>query len=118
MEKYFKVKTGYDKDAYISITEDELPKALKAQITGQVAVFKEGSVAGNAILTITPDFHRLMGWNKGYQLTSEDYAEIGEETVEAHRLTVQNAMYLARGQEPPKTLSSPEAKRLAGKMKA
>jgi hypothetical protein len=76
--KYYRVKTGYGKDDFISIDETELSKALRAQIKGSVAVFAEGSVSGNSILTITPDYQRMMGWNRNYSLTGEDYDEIGK----------------------------------------
>lgn len=77
--KYYKVKFGYGKDEYISIDEDEVEKALTAQVTGKVALLKNGSISGNTIQSILPDWNRAMGWNRDYQLTGEDYQIIGTE---------------------------------------
>lgn len=89
--RYFKVKTGYGKDDFISIDETELPRALRAQITGKIAMLAEGTVAGNHIMSITPDYNRVMGYNRDYQLTGEDYAHIGREITEEHRRLIETA---------------------------
>jgi len=70
--KYFKIKTGYRSDEFISITEDELETAITAQITGKVGIFREGTIAGNYIMSITPDYHKILGFNSDYHLTGED----------------------------------------------
>lgn len=82
--KYYRVKYGYGKDDFYSVDEDEMPKALAAQITGKVAILKEGTIAGNSIISIKPDYNRLMGYNREYELTSEDYKEIGRQNIEEH----------------------------------
>jgi hypothetical protein len=71
--KYFKLKTFGDS---ISIDETELARALYAQVTGKVAILKNGSITGNQIFSITPDFHKAMGYNEGYKLTPEDHNDI------------------------------------------
>lgn len=105
--KYFRVKTGYEKDNFISIDETELERAIKAQGTGQVAVFNEGTVSGNHIISITPDYQRMKGWNRDYQLTGEDYEYIGKEMVNDFRVLLENVKL--------KTISGiPERKQLNG----
>jgi hypothetical protein len=84
--KHYRVKFGYGKDDFISIEEGELSTALRAQITGKIGSFKEGTVAGNNIMAIVPDFQKAMGWNRDHQLGSEDYAEIGTKTINDYRL--------------------------------
>lgn len=88
--KHFKVKIGFGKDDFISIDENELPMALRAQITGKVGVFNEGTVSGNNIIAITPDYNRLMGYNRDYQLDGEDYNHIGKATVSEYREFLEN----------------------------
>lgn len=83
--KYYKVKTGYKADEFVSIDETELQKAIAAQITGAVAFLGGSSISGNSIMTITPDWNRVMGWNPDYHLMGEDYDEIGKEQVESYR---------------------------------
>lgn len=94
---YFKVKIGFGADDFISITPDELPRALKAQASGQVALFKEGSVAGNQIISVLPDWNRVMGYHRDYKLTGEDYEHIGGERVEEARNLLENAKLTLSG---------------------
>lgn len=75
--KHYRVIFGYGKDDFISIDETELRKAIIAQGTGRVVLLNEGSIAGNEIKRIIPDYQRDMGWNRDYQLTGEDYDHIG-----------------------------------------
>lgn len=88
--KYFRVKIGYGKDDFISIDETELPRAIIAQGTGRVAVFKEGTVGGNHIAAIVPDYQRALGFARDYQLTGEDYGQLGSKTNE-YRLALEEA---------------------------
>ena len=68
----FKVCKGFGDD-FIPIDETELEKAIYAQMTGKVAIFEEGTMAGNYISAIIPDYHASMGWNYGYKLQPEDW---------------------------------------------
>jgi hypothetical protein len=82
--KYYRVKFGYGKDEFISIDETELPRAIRAQVNGTVAVFKEGTISGNNISVIVPDYNRLLGYKRDYQLQGEDYDAIGNHTQREH----------------------------------
>lgn len=101
MIKYFKVKIGFGNDDFISIDETELKPALVAQVTGKVAVFKEGSIAGNSIISILPDYNREMGWNRDYKLTGEDYDYIGTKRVDESRKMIELATREAKGLPVP-----------------
>jgi hypothetical protein len=78
----FKVKHGFDNQDFIRIDESELEKAIYAQMTGKVAVLNGGTVRGSNIISITPDLHRAMGYNDGYELVAEDFAEIRNSGIE------------------------------------
>ncbi len=83
--KYFKVKIGYGADDYISITDNELSKAIVAQGTGRVVVLSGGTVSGNSIISITPDWNRELGFNRDYKLTGEDYQKIGSKKMSEYQ---------------------------------
>lgn len=118
MSKYFKVKIGYGADDYISIDDSELRVALKAQATGQVAVFKNGSVSGNHIMSILPDWNRVMGYNRDYKLTGEDYLYIGEDTQDEYRDLIETTTNEIKGINPQKnTELIDDAKTLLDKFK-
>ncbi len=116
--KYFKVKIGFGSDDFISIDETELKTAIKAQITGQIAIFKEGTIAGNNIISITPNWNKVMGFNRDYQLTGEDYKYIGNERVNEYRNCLENTTNEIKGLPPRRdNLTLGEgSKKLAKKM--
>ena len=115
----YKVKTGFGDDDFTIIDETELAMGLRAQIGGKVALFREGSISGNSILEIKPYYNRLMGWNREYRLTDEDYLEIGQEIQKRHNLFFENTKLAIEGrppvQEKPKEISE-GVKQLAEKM--
>jgi len=80
--RYFKIKTGYKDEDFIPIDETELEVAMYAFLTDSKAVFKNGVVNGKNIMSITEDWHRAKGWNYGYKLTPEDFAEISRDCGE------------------------------------
>lgn len=84
--KYFKVQKGFAVDDYITIDETEVEMARRAFITGKIADFKGGMVSGKVIQSITPDWNKVMGYNRDYKLNGEDYEEIGAKRVEEYRV--------------------------------
>lgn len=74
--RYFKLQTGFNPEDFISITENELEKAIYAQITGAVAIFNNGTVRGNNILSLKEDIYKAMDWNYGYKILPEEWTEI------------------------------------------
>jgi len=70
-----KYKVMLDYKNFIPINETELHKAMTAFLNGNGAVFENG--ATDKIHAILPDFHAIMGYNYGYELQAEDWAEIG-----------------------------------------
>ena len=98
--KYYRIKFGYGKDDFISADEDETRKALIAQVTGQVVILKEGSVSGNHIISIVPDYQRELGYNRDYILSGEDYAQVGEKKQREHIQFLTETTERARGVLP------------------
>lgn len=72
--KYYKVCLGYSE--FISIDENELEKSIKAQTLGIIVILKGGTANGRSITHIIPDHHRMLGYNYGYKLESEDFKKI------------------------------------------
>jgi hypothetical protein len=100
MKKYFKVKIGFGSDDFISIDETELRKAIIAQGSGQVAIFNGGTVSGNNIISITPDWCKVMGWNRDYQLTGSDYVQVGERRQNEYRNFIEDTVNEVKGLPP------------------
>lgn len=95
--KYYRVVYGFGKDDFYSIPETEVAKALRAQVNGTVFICDEGSIAGNNIQAIRPDYNRLMGYKRDYQLKGEDYDAIGTEAVKEHRTFLMDTKHIALG---------------------
>jgi hypothetical protein len=87
MIRYYKLIRGYGAEDYIEITEDELEKAQYAFLAKKDSVYSGGAVRGADILAIQPDYHRAMGWNRGYKLGPDDYAELSETGVSRNHMT-------------------------------
>lgn len=83
--RYFRVKTGYRAEDFISIDETELERAVVAQGTGKVAVFKSGTVSGNHIISIKEDLHKLLGYNPLYELKPEDMNSLPKKELREHQ---------------------------------
>lgn len=95
--KYYKVKYGFGKDDFYSIDETELKKAISAQVNGSILICEEGTISGNNIMSIMPDYNRVLGLNRDYQLTGEDYDQLGAQAVKDHRMFLQETKRAAIG---------------------
>ncbi len=80
--KFYKLVRGYGPEDYIEIDETELEKAYYCFLEKKDSVYSGGAVRGSQIMAIQPDYHRAMGWNRGYKLASEDYAEISQKGID------------------------------------
>lgn len=66
---FFKVKVGFGANDFISVDQEDYPKAVRAQVTGKVAIFKNGETAsGSSIQTILPDHSRSLGYKREYEV--------------------------------------------------
>ena len=87
---YFKIRTGYKAMDFINIDETELAMAKRAQLTGKVAQFVEGDIAGNHIISITPNWNKEMGYHADYAMTGEDMESIPRKIQMGYRLLLEN----------------------------
>lgn len=79
--RFYKIKVGYETDGYVSIDETELEMALHIFLTEGKGVFKNGVVRGKDIITIKEDWHKAMGINPEWKLTSDDHNEMSKRGI-------------------------------------
>lgn len=94
--RYFRVKYGYGKNDFHSVNEDELYKGVAAQLTGRIATFSTGTIAGNSIIAITPDYNRVLGLNADWEMTGEDFRELPKGTRDEHEFILGAEMHYAK----------------------
>lgn len=76
-QKFFRVKIGYGKDEFMQIDETEVSRAILAQVTGKVFISKRsGTISGNNIIGVFPDWHAILGLNPLHVMSAEDYSNI------------------------------------------
>ena|ERR1700722_9764374 len=85
--RYYKLIHGYTAESYIEIDETELEKAYYAFLEKKDGIYSGGALKGSEILAIQPDYHRAMGWNRGYKLAAEDYEDIGRHGVDRDHMS-------------------------------
>ena len=78
----YKIVHGYGPEDYIEITDRELEKAYYCFLEKKDSIFSGGAIKGSQILNIKPDFHKIMGWNRGYKMDVEDFAELAQKGVD------------------------------------
>lgn len=79
---YYKIIHGFGVEDYIAIDETELQKAYYCFLEKKDSIFSGGAIKGSQILEIKPDFHRIMGWNRGHKLGADDYEELGQKGID------------------------------------
>lgn len=79
---YYKVVFGFDAEDYVPISAEELEKAMWAHMRGKNVAFEQGSVSGERIVAVQPDYHTAMGWNRGYTLGADDFEELAQYGVD------------------------------------
>ena len=79
---FYKIVFGYDPEDYIQIDGDELEKATYCHLSGKKGVFTGGTISGDKIISIYPDLHRAMGYNRGWKLNADDYADIASKGID------------------------------------
>lgn len=79
--KYFKIKTGYGKNEFVSIDETELETALHVFMEDSKGIFKNGVVRGKDIISITEDYHKHMGWNYAHEMETDDWEDLRSKNI-------------------------------------
>lgn len=107
MKKYYRVQYGYDRDQFLSIPEEDLASAVRAQVTGMVFISSETGEtrSGNTIQGVKPDWQRMLGLNPEHKLTGEDYLLLSDGTVGECRDALIQAKKSALGEKNRPQLS-------------
>jgi len=97
MEKTFKIVTGFGDKDYFRIEKKELARAYHCFLTDGQMITEEGiALRGRNIMRIEPNWNEVMGYNRDYKLTSEDYIEIGEVRQTYSKAIMSKARDIAR----------------------
>jgi len=87
----YEVRLSFNEDAQnITISKDELPIVMWAFLKDAKAVCKNGAFRGKDIISILPNFNSMLGFNKGYDLTPEDFALIARDMTCINARNYQN----------------------------
>lgn len=85
---YFKVKIGFGANDFVLIDEEDYPKAIQAQATSKMTIFKTGeSISGSNIMAVIPAYSKSLGYKIGYEIDNnevpkelrEKYEEFGKQ---------------------------------------
>lgn len=71
-KRYFKVKYGFTIADQVSIGEDELEKAIYAQVVKQPVQLATKYINGSNIIVIEPHYHKHTGWYDWYEPKDAD----------------------------------------------
>jgi len=96
---FFKVKYGYSVSDQVSISENELDKAIYAQIQGVPIHLGTKYINGKNIIVIEPHYHKYTGWYDYYEpKDGEDWEQIKRDcpnfdgVIENHKMYVNQLM--------------------------
>lgn len=82
MNYFYKITHGFNAEDYIEINENEVEKAYGAFLQKKDAIFSGGAIKAGMIQTIKPNYHKTMGWNRGYKLGELDYEELAQKGID------------------------------------
>ena len=102
----YKLQKSYGEDGTILIDETELVSAIRAMITGKIALLKSGVVSGNHIISIVPDYNSAL---KTYNPNGPDYLSPVEQ--QKYLDALEDASEIARAEQEnrqPRLLEKPE----------
>lgn len=128
---FYKIVFGYKPEEYLEITKDEVQKAYYCFLEKKDSIFSGGAIKGSNIQRIEPDYHRTMGWNRGYELQNEDYIEIRRKGLDekmrnflemeqkkvGYLIATNQTHLIGKSFEMPKIEMAPKIKQLSEKMK-
>jgi len=103
MTKYYKIQYGYNQNQSVTITQEELPKAIHMFLTGKGrGLFGDTAIRGKDIIRIEPDWHKVKGWNKSWIMDEYDWEDVKplqsayKETYGEAKMLVQDAVKMGK----------------------
>ena len=80
MKLYYTVKLSFDGQDDVEIGKEDLEYALYAFMGGGNVILSSGAaIRGKDIISILPDYNKMMGYNRGYKLNPEDWNHVEKE---------------------------------------
>lgn len=76
----YSVRLSYNNDGQdVLIGKSELPMVMWAFMKDAKAICKNGMFRGKDIISVMPDYSAMLGFNRGYDLQSEDFRLISRD---------------------------------------
>jgi len=117
IQRYFRVKYGFNAPDQVTVPEHELEKALYAQITGTPVHLATAYINGRNIISITPAYHKHTGWYDWYEpQNGDDWKQIQRDcpaydgVIDTYKQRVQFLMQSGRVGEIGKGVEIPALK--------
>ena len=77
--RHFLIKFGFTANEVLPIDHTEAEKAIYCHLTGSVGAFKAGSVSGDKIIAVVPDYNAELGWPPDHKLDGHDFNDLDRE---------------------------------------